>query len=73
MILLVVTLLGSSGQYQYPVYLKVPNCAKAKLVPEQTTHDRAVSCKSSRPCCHINYGERDRRPPFPQAPVAIPF
>lgn len=42
MILIVVTLVGSMGQYSYPVHMKTANLAKAKQIAESATGDRAV-------------------------------
>lgn len=41
-VLIIVTLVGSSGQYQYPVHMKVANLAKAKQIATSATGDRAV-------------------------------
>lgn len=45
MIVILVTLIGASGQYQYPVHMKVANLAKAKLQAEAATGDRAVAAR----------------------------
>lgn len=42
MILIIVTLCGSTGQYSYPVHMKVANLARAKQIAENATGDRAV-------------------------------
>ena len=42
MVIILVTLLGSSGQYQYPVHMKVANLAKAKQIAADATGDQAV-------------------------------